>query len=491
MAVSRTSRRKLRVLFVTPEARPLVKTGGLGDVAHSLPPALRQLDVDVRMLLPGYPAILAGIKNKRLRARLSGLVEGEVRLFSGAMPDSDVPVWAVDYPPLYQRGGGPYQDTSGHDWPDNAERFALLSRVAAILGSDANPLAWRPDVVHGNDWQSGLAPAYLHFMPGARPATVMTIHNLAFQGIFPPEMTAQLGLPPESFTMEGAEYYGNLSFLKAGLFYADAITTVSPSYAAEIQVEPLGMGMHGLLAKRREDLYGILNGIDLDEWNPAADPHLAKPFDSKRLAAKAANKRALQERLGLKIDPEIPLLGIVSRITHQKGVDLIAEIAPKLIHEPAQIALLGSGERQLETGFSQLAHRHPGMASATIGFDEGLSHLIEAGSDLFLMPSRFEPCGLNQMYSQRYGTPPVVHATGGLVDTVTDTNAATLKDGSATGFVFRHMAADELHACIRRALAAYRDKPTWKRIQRNGMARDFSWEKSAAAYLALYRSLVA
>jgi starch synthase len=483
------AKRKLRVLFVTPEVRPLVKTGGLGDVANSLPAALRRLGVDVRLLVPGYPSVLEGVKNKRLRARFSSLAAGEVRLHSAVMPDNGVPVWVVEYPPLYERDGGPYQDPYGHDWVDNAQRFALLSKVAAILGDGANPLPWRPDVVHCNDWQAGLAPAYLHYMPGRRPATVVTIHNLAFQGIYPPGTATLVGLPPESFHMEGVEYYGNLSFLKAGLYYADAITTVSPTYAREIQTEALGMGMHGLLAHRSGHLTGILNGVDQDEWNPAADAYLAQPYDAGRLAAKAASKRALQERLGLTPDPDAPLLGIVSRITHQKGVDLLLEIAPGLVAAGAQLAVLGKGEHQLEAAFKKLAHRHPKAVGAVMGFDEGLSHQIEAGADMFLMPSRFEPCGLNQMYSQRYGTPPVVHATGGLADTVVDTTAETLRDGTATGFVFHNMIADEFHGCILRAIDAYGDKGIWRRIQRNGMGRDFSWRRSAEEYLALYEKL--
>ncbi|MGE5027937.1 MAG: glycogen synthase GlgA, partial [Betaproteobacteria bacterium] len=350
----------------------------------------------------------------------------------------------------------------------------------AILGSDAPPLSFRPDIVHCNDWQSALAPALLHYAPGKKAKTVMTIHNLAFQGIFPAETFDQSGLPPESFNMEGVEYYGNFSFLKAGLYYADHITTVSPTYAREIQREPLGFGMQGLLAKRRANLTGIVNGIDTHDWNPAVDPHLAQNYDAATLTGKAANKRALQERMGLAPDPDVPLLGVISRITHQKGVDLLLEIAPRLLAEPAQIVLLGTGDAELENGFRRLALAHPGKTGIMIGFDEGLSHLIEAGADLFLMPSRFEPCGLNQMYSQRYGTPPVVHATGGLADTVAD---------GVSGFLFEPMTAEGFYASVQRALAAYRDNKAWRQIQRNGMKQDFSWKKSAEDYLALYGSI--
>ncbi len=481
-----------KVLFVTPEIYPLIKTGGLADVSGSLPAALRELGADVRVLVPGYPKVLAGIKNKRLLHVFHDLPEtGEARLISAKLPGSGVPLFIIDCPALYQRDGSPYQDPSGTDWPDNARRFALLSRIGAILGSDASPLSFRPGIVHCNDWQSGLAPALLHFAPGRKKAaSVMTIHNLAFQGIFPAQTFDQVGLPPECFNMEGVEFYGNFSFLKAGLYYADHITTVSPNYAREIQKEPLGFGMQGLLAHRRKQLTGIVNGIDTKDWNPATDRHLIQAYDADNIAGKAANKRVLQEKMGLALDPATPLLGIISRITHQKGLDLLLKVAPHLLEEPVQIVLLGTGDAVLEEGFRKLARAHPGKVAAMIGFDEGLSHLIEAGADLFLMPSRFEPCGLNQMYSQRYGTPPVVHATGGLSDTVVDANPRTLADHSATGFVFRHMTAGDLHACVRRALAVYRDHATWRSLLRNGMERDFSWEKSAADYLALYGAVL-
>lgn len=478
---SKISKKSLKVLFVTPEIYPLIKTGGLADVSGALPAALRELGADVRVLVPGYPKVLAGAKNKRLRYTFYDLPEaGEVRLLSASLPGSGVPLLIVDCPLLYQRDGSPYQNPAGIDWPDNAQRFALLSRIGAILGCDASPIPFSPDIVHCNDWQSALAPALMRFMPGKKAATVMTVHNLAFQGIFPPHVVAEAGLPPHSFSIEGVEYYGNFSYLKAGLYYADHITTVSPNYAREIQQEPLGFGMQGLLAQRSKQLTGIVNGIDTNDWNPAADKHLPQGYDAGNLAGKAASKRALQEKMGLVRDPDIPLLGMISRITHQKGGDLLLEIAPRLLQENVQIALLGTGDPALEAGFRHLAHAHPDKVGVIIGFDEGLSHLIEAGADMFLMPSRFEPCGLNQMYSQRYGTPPLVHATGGLADTVAD---------GVTGFVFEPMTAENFYACIQRALAAYRDKKAWRRIQRNGMTRDFSWEKSAADYLALYQSM--
>lgn len=395
----------------------------------------------------------------------------------------------IDCPELYMRGGGPYQDEHGVDWMDNALRFGMLSKIAAMLSSADSPLGWKPDVVHCNDWQTGLTPAYLHFAQGAAPS-VMTIHNLAFQGIFPPQTVAEMGLPMESFQPEGLEYYGSMSFLKAGLHYADHITTVSPSYAEEIQAEALGFGMQGLLTHRRADLSGILNGIDINEWNPSADANLIHAYEAKDLSGKSANKIELQRRLGLHIDPSVPLFGLVSRFTQQKGLDIVLEIAPLLIALPAQIALLGSGDAGMQRTALELSHLYSGQISTYVGFDESLSHQIEAGADIFLMPSRFEPCGMNQMYSQRYGTPPVVHATGGLKDTVVDYSEVTLASGAASGFVFDKMDAEGLMDAIRRAIVAYHDKKTWKRLQLNGMNKDFSWSRSAAAYRDIYARLM-
>lgn len=484
----------LRVLFITPEVFPLCKTGGLGDVSAALPAALRALQNDVRLLLPGYPSVLAGVKYKSKVADFSALPHfPPASLLSARLSLSKtehLPVFVIDCPGLYARAGGPYMDEYGRDWPDNALRFGLLSKIGAILASDASPIAWRPHIAHCNDWQSGLTPAYLHFQSGRKAATVMTIHNLAFQGVFPPGSTVQLGLPAESFNINGVEYYGNLSFLKAGLFYADHITTVSPNYAREIQAEPLGFGLQGLLAARRGQLTGIVNGIDLHVWDPATDPYLAKNYNSSDLGDKAANKRALQQYMGLTVNAGIPLFGTVSRLSHQKGIDVLIQIAPELIKIPAQLVVLGSDQAQLEHLLSMLAQNHPGEIAVRIGYDEALSHLVEAGVDCFLMPSRFEPCGLNQMYSQHYGTPPVVHATGGLADTVVDCTPATLAGGSASGFLFDTMSADSLLHAIQRAADAYHDKKTWQRLQKNGMAKDFSWQASAAAYRKIYQMLV-
>ena len=480
---------QLRVLFATPECSPLIKTGGLADVSAALPAALIALGVHARILLPGYRQVLAQLPHCREIARLAPMAElPAARLLLG-QTGAGVPLIVLDCPELYDRGGGPYQTEAGSDWPDNALRFGLLSRVAALLGSAASPLAWRPQVLHCNEWQTALAPAYLRYAAGASAATLLTIHNLAFQGIFDPGLVAALGLPADCFSPEGVEYYGKLSFLKAGLQLAGAITTVSPGYANEIQHEPLGFGLHGLLSARKDRLYGILNGIDTGVWNPATDPLISCRYDAGTLASKSNNKRALQQRLGLATTPELPLFAVISRLTEQKGLDWLLQIAPQILTLPAQLALLGGGDGVLERGFVALAQGHPAQASTRIGFDESLAHLIEAGADAFLMPSRFEPCGMNQMYSQRYGTPPIVRATGGLADTVVDCSPAALADGSASGFVFHEPSAQALLAAIKRATGAWREQKTWRALQRNGMARNFGWEASARRYAGIYAAL--
>jgi len=372
---------------------------------------------------------------------------------------------------------------------DNAQRFGLLSKVAAVLGSNASPIGWRPDLLHCNDWQTGLAPAYLHFTPGATPS-IITIHNLAFQGIFAAQTVQALHLPNSCFSINGVEYHGKMSFLKAALFYADHITTVSPNYAKEIQQEALGFGMQGLLKSRSDDLTGILNGIDTEEWDPSRDRYLARKYSSANMAGKGANKEALQSRFGLKLEPDIALLGVVGRLTEQKGLDLLLEIAPLLTELPVQLAILGSGDAQLQKSARDLSHLYPGKIGVHIGFSEELSHLIEAGADMFAMPSRFEPCGLNQFYSQRYGTPPIVHATGGLVDSVVDCTSTTLDNGSASGFMFGAMNADNLIATIRRAVDLYNDKKKWNALCKNCMSKDFGWESSAKAYRTLYTKVL-
>jgi starch synthase len=482
----------LRILYVTSEAFPLVKTGGLADVSGSLPAALRHLGEDVRVLIPGYPQVLAKLRNSRALIELKWLpMVGNVRLIIGEMPDTGVPVIAIDHQELYDRAGGPYVDAHGHEWSDNAIRFGILSRIAAILSSKASPLTeWIPDIVHFNDWQGGLTPAYMHYSGTPCAKSVLGIHNLAFQGNFPPEWVERLGLPREGFTLNGFEYYGQLSFLKAGIYYADMITTVSPTYAQEIQTAEYGFGLQGLLSQRSRSIHGILNGIDTQEWNPAIDPHLPQNYDSDSLGKKTGVKQGLQQKLGLQQDPSIPLLGVVSRLTHQKGLDLLLHCAQPLLEQGCQLAVLGGGEPALERGFLQLAQQYPQQVSVTIGYNEPLSHHIMAGVDMFIMPSRFEPCGLNQMYGLRYGTPPVVRRTGGLADSVHDTTEFSLNNGTANGFVFDFATPEDLLATIRRALASFSDSEQWRRIQTNGMAVDLGWDRSAQDYLDIYRSIL-
>ena len=482
----------LAVLFATSECAPFVKTGGLADVSAALPAALRRFGIDARVLLPGYPGVRTTARATRAdRPTIKALAQcGLVHIVEATLPNG-VPLIIVEQPSLYDRPGGPYQNEAGEDWPDNALRFGLLSKVAAILCGASSPLAWRPQIVHCNDWQTGLTPAYLRFdaPPAGRCPTVFTIHNLAYQGAWPQEWVARLELPAESYAPEGTEFHGRMSFLKAALYYADAITTVSATYAREIQTETLGFGMDGLLRWRRNVLTGILNGVDTEEWDPATDPLIARRYDAATLDAKSENKRELQRAMQLPSTSDVPLFGVISRFIPQKGLDLLADIAAALTDLPAQLVVLGSGERELERRFMNLAARDPTRLSVRIGFDNALAHLIEAGADAFLMPSRFEPCGMNQMYSQRYGTPPIVRATGGLADAVVDCNEATLAAGTATGFVFDEPAAAALLAAAKRAVDLYRQRDAWRSIQRNGMARDFSWDRAVPRYAAIYRTL--
>ncbi|MGH8743728.1 MAG: glycogen synthase GlgA [Burkholderiales bacterium] len=480
----------LRILFVTSELAPLVKTGGLADVSAALPAALRHLGVDAKVLVPAYPPLLSGLDALRVLVPTNS-VPGfpPLRLWSGNLA-TGVPVIAVDCPDLYAREGGPYQDSVGQDWPDNALRFALLGKIGALLSSAAGSLAWRPHLVHCNDWPAGLTPAYLHFSAGGKAASLMTVHNQAYQGIFPASTLGLLNLPPSCLSTDGIEYYGNISFLKAGIAYASHITTVSPTYAVEIQTEALGFGMQGLLVHRRDALTGILNGIDTEIWNPATDLHIARNYSSSSLQDKAENKRALQERLGLRLEQDVFVLGVVSRFNYQKGLDLLLPAATELMQLPVQLALLGSGEQEQINRLAPLARAFPGRISLTTGYNEPLAHQIEAGADAFLMPSRYEPCGLNQMYSQRYGTPPIVHATGGLIDTVTDCNPTTRSEGRATGFAFQHHVPAELLSAIKRAHSLFQDPVQWRALQLNGMAKDFSWDTSAKQYCGVYEQIL-
>lgn len=487
----------MRILFVASECYPYVKTGGLADVVAALPPALKALGLDVRLLLPGYPAVLERLGVMRALRDLRGMPglppETPVQLLS-SLGEDDIPVYVLDAPALYARPGTIYLGPDGKDWPDNHLRFGALGRTAALLGLDGDGAGWRPQVLHAHDWQAGLAAAHLRhpvwpFVGRPRPATVFTIHNLAFQGLFPPATVPLLGLPWTDFTPEGLEFHGKLGFLKAGLVYSDRLTTVSPTYAREIQGPEMGFGLDGVLRARAGDLTGILNGVDTRYWDPAADAHLAAAYDAAHLDGKAANKRALQLAFGLTPDPAAPLFAIVSRLTHQKGIDLVMQALPRLLAQGGQLAVLGTGSRELEAAISAAAAANPGRVGVNLAYDEGLSHRVQAGADVLMVPSRFEPCGLTQMYALRYGTLPLVSHVGGLADTVTDVTESSLADGSATGFVFAPVQVGALVQAIDRALALYQRPALWRQVQVSAMGRDVGWEASARAYADLYAGL--
>ena len=478
----------IEVLCVASEAFPLIKTGGLADVVGALPPALKPQGVAVRTLIPGYPQVMKRLRRAQAVHSFQTLAGGPARLL--AARTQGLELFVLDAPHLFDRPGGPYGDIAGAEWPDNAVRFAALARAGASLGQGAVP-SWRPDVVHAHDWQAGLTAAYLHYDPAPRPATVMTVHNLAFQGQFDRRLLAQLGLPPAAFTADGVEYYGDIGFLKGGLRLSDRITTVSPTYAAEICTPEDGMGMDGLLRGRADLLRGILNGIDVKVWDPAADPLLAARFDAGDLGARAVNKSALQTRMGLDEDAAAPLFGVVSRLTWQKGLDMLLGALPVLLAEGGQLALLGAGDPELETGFRAAAAAHRGRIACVIGYDEAIAHQIQAGADAVLVPSRFEPCGLTQLCALRYGAVPVVARVGGLADTVIDASPMAIAAGVATGVQFAPVNTPMLESAIRRAARLHADAEGWRRLQLNGMATDVSWRSSAEAYAGLYRELIA
>lgn len=483
----------MQVLSVASEAYPLIKTGGLADVAGALPLALAAEGVQVRTLIPGYPSVLPALDPGFEAHALGEMFGGPAQLLCGTAQGLDVLV--LDAPHLFARAGNPYHAAGGQEWPDNAFRFAALGRAAADIGLGALP-SYQPDIVHAHDWQAGLAPAYLAYASGTRPGTVITVHNLAFPGKAPLDLLAALGLPPEALSIDGAEFYGSLSLLKAGLATADRITTVSPTYAAEIVTPDFGMGFDGLLRARRPVLSGILNGIDTEAWNPASDALLATPYDRDTLALRAANKADLQTRFGLDPDPDAMLFGVISRLSWQKGIDLLLAALPGVLADEAQLVVLGAGEAGLEVACREAAGRNPGKMGVLIGYDEALAHGIQGGCDALLVPSRFEPCGLTQLCALRYGAVPVVARIGGLADTVIDANAMALQAGVGTGVVYTPGETDaittnRLRAAMQRAMLLHADRAIWRSMQRNGMAADMSWRVPARHYANLYRSLLA
>ena len=521
----------MKILFVASEVVPFAKTGGLADVAGALPKALAQLGHEVRIILPRYRAAdIRTFKLKKAVARCAvpvGTTTVDVAVFEATLPNTSITTYFLDHPPWFDRDGL-YQD-HGADFPDNLERFSGFSQAVLHV---IPKLGWRPEVVHCHDWQTALVCAHLALTQatdrGSTPltttlskrpstslgtvlskaagrvegrseskgrfwqsvATVLTVHNLAYQGLFPKDAWPLTNLPAHAFGIEGLEFYGQINCLKGGLVYADGLTTVSPTYAKEIQSPEFGCGLEGVLASRREDLAGILNGIDPEEWNPRSDAHLPARYGPAELAGKSLCKLSLQHQQKLP-ERHVLLIGMIQRLAEQKGMDLFAQAAEELLKLPLQIVILGTGEPKYHDAVTDVARRYPDRLSVNLRFDNALAHQIEAGCDAFLMPSRFEPCGLNQMYSMRYGTVPIVRRVGGLADTVVDVSPATLEAGSATGFVFEEYSADALLHAVKRAVAAFRDHELWERLIRIGMQQDFSWNRSAREYVQVYERALA
>ncbi len=480
----------MKILFASSEAHPLIKTGGLADVSGSLPRAILNQRQDIRLIIPAYRQVLQQASRLELVAHLElPDVDEPVRILCGHLPGSKVTLYLVDSPAHFDREGNPYTMDDGDPWPDNAERFSIFCRAIYAVAVDAAGLGWRADIVHCNDWQTGLVPPMLAETPAA-PASIFTIHNLAYQGQFDWDTFESLRLPPHWWSMEAMEFHDHFSFIKGGLVFADWLTTVSPTYAQEIRTRAFGCGLEGLLNHRKENLTGILNGVDYTIWNPGGDPQIPVPYNRRSLFHKAENKRALQERFGLPVNDSAPLFAIISRLVNQKGIDLVLDILPDLILQGAQLVVLGSGDKLLEAALRKAGKQNPENIGLHIGYDEPLAHHIEAGADIFLMPSRFEPCGLNQIYSLRYGTVPIVRQTGGLADTVIDTAAETLANKTATGFCFDIPSADALWGAVERALHHYREPEVWRQLVETGMRQDFSWRRSAERYIELYERVL-
>lgn len=492
----------LRVLFVSSEIYPLIKTGGLADVSGALPQALKQLKVDIRLLLPAYKGILAQCKKPKRLGNLEVFSGVHCQLYETTLTNSKVPLILIEQTSLFEREGGPYNNPQQQDWHDNALRFGLLSKVAALLSLPNTLLAWQPDIVHCNDWQTGLTPYFMQKLQSSAK-TCFSIHNLAYQGNFHADWRYSLGLDPFDYKIQGYEFHGQLSFMKAGLHYADQLTTVSPHYAQEIQTAAFGFGFEGLLQHRKQDLVGILNGIDTTEWNPEQDPHLPTHYSQHQLDNKSVVKVALLEKFSLKnpsnskTDKGVsnpPVLAVVSRLAYQKGLDMLLTIAPKLLQSGCKLLILGSGEKGLEEGFLKLQADYPTQVGVHIGYNEPLSHLMMAGADIFVMPSRFEPCGLNQLYGLRYGTISVVNSTGGLADSIQayDVNrpADHPSNKKATGFVMESPNAESLLVTLAQAMSIYEQRDTWKKLQNQAMEIDISWQNSAKRYISCYASLL-
>ncbi|MCY0965593.1 glycogen synthase GlgA [Parathalassolituus penaei] len=486
----------MKILFATSEIHPVIKTGGLADVSGGLPNAYARLGEDVRVVLPGYLSVWEKLTDVHKIAEFD--VRCAFRSYRVAIKEArstgiDVPLWIVDIPELFDRPGNPYLAADGNDWWDNGERFGLFARIAADLALDRYSIGWKADLVQANDWQTGLVPAFLS-EEAVRPATIFTIHNMAYQGLFPHSLFSYLELPWHWWkTHGGVEFYGQMSMLKAGIEMSDWVTTVSPTYAREITWPQFAYGLEGVMAHKQAQgkLVGIINGIEEDVWNPATDRLIARTYsaDKGRVAGKAENKKALLNHFGWhesEIDLDIPVIGMVGRLVWQKGIDLVLDLMPQILEEHNAIfVVLGSGDRQHHEALQKLAIYYPKRVLVYLGYSEALAHLVEAGSDMFLMPSRFEPCGLNQIYSLIYGTPPIVHCTGGLADTVVNATVENIDNGTATGFVFYDPSLHALKSTLLHALYLYGKKRTWQKLQKQGMTQHFGWQESARQYLKL------
>lgn len=474
----------MNVLFVASECAPFVKTGGLADVIGAVPKALAPLGVSVKIMMPAYPAVAKMLSQGTVLQKISDLHGGEARLVEVQAEGLDLLL--LDAPHLFDRPGNIYLGPDGNDWSDNHLRFGALSLIASRVAIEGVG-GWKPDLVHAHDWQAGLIPAYLHQTKKQTPPCILTIHNVAFQGLFDAGVGSVLGLSDALFTPEGTEYHGRLGFLKAGIAFSDMITTVSPTYARELLLPEYGMGLQGLLQARKANLTGILNGIDLDVWNPANDPSLVESYTAATLSKKAANRAEIEKRFALSPNPDAPLFCVISRLTTQKGLDLLIETLPGLVGRGGRLAVLGSGEKWIEASFIGAAHQFRGSVGVIIGYDEALSHLLQGGSDAILVPSRFEPCGLTQLYGLRYGTIPVVARTGGLADTIIDANAAALEAECATGIQFAPVTAAALDSAIDRTCDLFKQPDVWDKIVRRAMSHPVGWDRSASAYLDLYK----
>ncbi len=478
----------MNVLYVASECAPFVKTGGLADVIGAVPKALSALGVSVRIIMPAYPAMAAFLDTGIEVKKIANIHGGRARLV--AVKAQGLDLLLLDAPHLFDRPGNIYLGPDGQDWSDNHLRFGALSRVAADVALDGIQ-GWAPDLVHLHDWQAGLVAAYLEQAVKPAPPCILTIHNVAFQGLFDMSVARELGLSADLLTLDGLEYYGKISFLKAGIAYCRKITTVSPTYARELLEPEFGMGLEGLLHARSDDLSGILNGIDTDVWNPQTDPDLVQTYSVKTLGNKARNKTEIEKRFALTPRPDAPLFCVVSRLTTQKGLDLLIGALPGLVGRGARLAVLGSGDKSIEGAFVGASHQYPGLVGTIIGYDEALSHLLQAGSDVILVPSRFEPCGLTQLYGLRYGTVPLVANTGGLADTVIDANEAALQAGCATGIQFSPATVSALDTAIDRTCQLYSQRPVWTKMIKNAMKHPVGWDRSAQTYLDLYTQVQA